>query len=321
MIIVTGGAGFIGSNLVWQLNQLGREDILIVDNLANAAKFKNILGLKCLDYVDKRDFLAAVEDGKYDSEPIDMFFHQGACSSTTEPDALYMMKNNYEYSKTMLHFCLRRRIPFLYASSASTYGGGENGFREEPACEEALNVYAFSKLFFDRYVRQMLPKASSQIVGLRYFNVYGPQENHKGSMASVVYHFFHQIAETGKVRLFEGIDGYANGGQLRDFVYVRDVVDVNLFFWQHPEKSGIFNCGTGTAQTFNEVANAVIAHYGKGEIEYIPFPDHLRGKYQSYTQADAANLRASGYDKPFTPVAEAVAEYCGILAKTGGYLK
>ena len=321
MIIVTGGAGFIGSNIVWQLNQLGRDDILVVDNIANTDKYKNLNGIKCLDYLDKKSFWEDVEAGKFDRNTIDAFFHQGACSSTTESDGRYMMNNNYEYSKCMLNFCLRRRIPFLYASSASTYGNGKNGFREEATCEEALNVYAFSKLLFDRYVRQVLPQTDSQIVGLRYFNVYGPQENHKGQMASVAYHFFHQMASAGKVSLFEGNDGFGNGEQLRDFVYVRDIVDVNLFFLQHPDKSGIFNCGTGNAEAFNNVANAVVKHYGRGEIEYIPFPDQLRGKYQSFTQADVTNLRKAGYDKPFVPVEQGVAEYCSVLAGTGGYLK
>ncbi|MEA4836621.1 MAG: ADP-glyceromanno-heptose 6-epimerase, partial [Anaeromusa sp.] len=227
---------------------------------------------------------------------------------------------NYEYSKIMLHHALEHRIPFMYASSASVYGDGAQGFREEPACEEALNVYAYSKLQFDRYVRQLLPAASSQVVGLRYFNVFGPQENHKGRMASVAFHFHNQLLENGVIKLFAGTDGYADGEQRRDFIYVKDVVRVNLHFWQNPQLSGVFNCGTGTAHSFNDVARALIAHYGKGSIEYIPFPEALKGKYQSFTESDASQLRQAGFTADFTPLTAAVADYAGILDTKGGYV-
>ena len=320
MIIVTGGAGFIGSNLVKGLNEQGIEDILVVDNLGSSLKFRNLNGLKFKDYLHKEDFLTRLETGRFHGQAIEAIFHNGACSNTMEPDGNYMMANNYEYSKIMLHHALEHRIPFIYASSASVYGDGAQGFREESACEEALNVYAYSKLQFDRYVRQVLPAASSQVVGLRYFNVFGPQENHKGRMASVAFHFHNQLLENGVIKLFEGTDGYSNGEQRRDFIYVKDVVRVNLHFWQNPQLSGVFNCGTGTAHSFNDVARALIVHYGKGNIEYVLFPEALKGKYQSFTESDASQLRQAGFVAAFTPLAEAVADYAGILDTQGGYI-
>lgn len=320
MIIVTGGAGFIGSNLVKGLNEQGRDDVVIVDNLGTSLKFRNMNPLRYRDFLHKTDFLQRLQRGEYGHERIDAIFHNGACSATTEPDGNYMMQNNYEYSKVLLHFALDRKIPFIYASSASVYGNGDNGFREEDGCESALNVYAFSKLQFDRYVRQQLPHAKSQIVGLRYYNVFGPQEVHKGRMASTMYHFYNQLTETGVAKLFGGYNGYGNGEQTRDFIYVNDVVKVNLFFWQNAEKSGIFNCGTGNARPFNDVINAIIAHKGQGRIEYVPFPDDLKGKYQSYTQADNNKLIEAGYGDGFMELENAVEDYCLCLDKSGGYL-
>lgn len=308
MIIVTGGAGFIGSNIVKALNERGRDDILVVDNLENGVKFRNIADCRILDYQDKRDFLARVSSGEAFSEKVEAIFHEGACSATTEWDGHYMMNNNYEYSKRLLHYCMERGIAYLYASSAAVYGGNEV-FREEPQHEAPLNVYGYSKLLFDQYVRRLLPEITSQVVGFRYFNVYGPREFHKGSMASVAYHFNNQIIENGKARLFQGTDGYANGEQQRDFVYVGDAVDVNLWFLDNPEKSGVFNVGTGRCQAFNDVANAVVKWHGKGELEYIPFPEHLRGRYQNYTQADLGNLRGVGYPGDFRTVEEGVSAY------------
>ena len=319
MIIVTGGAGFIGSNLVYELNQRGETQILIVDNLTNAAKFKNLVGLKAVDYIDKQDFLEKVQAGKFNSANVRAIFHQGACSDTMEYNGKYMLQNNFEYSKQLLHFALNKKIQFIYASSASTYGNGLKGFKETPECEHALNVYAFSKLFFDRYVQQLQGVSNRQIVGLKYFNVYGPQENHKGRMASVAYQFYNQLQESDTLKLFEGVDGYANGEQRRDFIYVKDVAKVNLFFLDNPQVSGIFNCGTGKAQSFNDVAKAVIKHLGRGKIEYIPFPEVLKGKYQSFTQADASKLLAAGYTGGFSDVATGVEEYCQILDQTEGY--
>lgn len=318
MIIVTGGAGFIGSNIVKGLNELGREDILVVDDLACGTNFKNLVGLKFYDYMQKDRFMESVSLGEMNDWSIDVVFHEGACSDTMEYDCNFMMQTNYEYSKDLLHYCMRKSIPFLYASSASTYGSGKNGFREGGQCEDALNIYAFSKLAFDRYVRNVMPKAKNQIVGLKYFNVYGPQENHKGKMASMVYQLYHQVKKDGYVKLFKGTDGYNDGTQMRDFVYVKDLIKVNLWFWQEQGPSGIYNCGTGKAHQFNEVASAVIRCMGEGRIEYIDFPEVLRGKYQNYTQADLTNLLAAGYDQGFTPLEDAVAEYCSIL-DTGGY--
>ncbi len=318
MIIVTGGAGFIGSNIVKELNRRGRTDILIVDDLKDGQNYKNLRGLEFIDYQHKDDFLQSIEDDDFDGSDIDAVFHEGACSDTMEYDVNYMMKVNYEYSKSVLHFCLQHRIPFLYASSASTYGSGRHGFREGDECEDALNPYAFSKLAFDRYVRQVLPEAHSQIVGLKYFNVYGPQEHHKGKMASIFYQLYNQIKETGKVRLFKGIDGYGDGEQRRDFVYVKDVVKVNLWFWENHGPSGIYNCGTGHAHTYNEVGQAVIDALGEGHIEYREFPEILRGKYQNFTEADKTNLLNAGYNEGFHEMKEAVKEYCDFLDE-GGY--
>lgn len=312
MIIVTGGAGFIGSNIVKALNERGRDDVLVVDNLENGVKFRNIADCNILDYQDKHDFIAKVEAGEEFSQPVEAVFHEGACSSTTEWDGRYMMRNNYDYSKTLLHYCLERGIAYLYASSAAVYGGNDV-FRENPEFEAPLNVYGYSKLLFDQYVRRMLPSIQSQVAGFRYFNVYGPRENHKGSMASVAFHFNNQIIDEGKARLFEGTDGYGDGEQQRDFIYVGDAVDVNLWFMDNPGKSGIFNVGTGRSQTFNDVAQAVVEWHGRGELEYIPFPDHLTGRYQSYTEADLSNLRDAGYSGAFKTVEEGVQRYLNTL--------
>ncbi len=312
MIIVTGGAGFIGSNIVKALNDRGRSDILVVDNLSSGVKFKNLADVEIHDYMDKEDFIARVQSGGKFGAKVEAVFHEGACSATTEWDGRYMMRNNYEYSKALLHYCLDNKAAYIYASSASVYGAGRV-FRETREHEEPLNVYGYSKFLFDQYVRRIMPLAKSQVVGFRYFNVYGPREQHKGSMASVAYHLNGQIRDTGNVRLFEGCDGYADGEQRRDFIYVADAVDVNLWFLDNPEKSGIFNVGTGRSQPFNDVARAVIAWYGRGEIEYIPFPDHLRGRYQSFTEADISALRAAGYDKPFKSVEQGVELYMEAL--------
>ena len=318
MIIVTGGAGFIGSNMVHELNMRGRRDILIVDDLEGGENYKNLRGLHFIDYQHKDDFLDSIEEGDFDGSDVEAIFHEGACSDTMEYDVNYMMHVNYEYSKSLLQFCLEHRIPFLYASSASTYGSGKNGFTEGDKCEDALNPYAFSKLLFDRYVRKIMPQAASQIVGLKYFNVYGPQEQHKGKMASIFYQLYNQLKETQKARLFVGTDGYGDGEQRRDFVYVKDVVKVKLWFWENKGASGIYNCGTGKAHTFNEAGQAVIDALGYGEIEYRDFPAVLEGKYQSYTQSDSTALLAAGYDQGFTDMNAAVREYVDFLS-AGGY--
>ncbi len=322
MIVVTGGAGFIGANLVSALNARGLRDILVVDNLEKGDKFRNLTDCEIADYLDKRDFLERLERKAF-GRKLEAVFHEGACSDTMEHNGAYMMRNNYEYSKQLLHHCQRQKIPYLYASSAAVYGAGRV-FREERACEAPLNVYGYSKFLFDQYVRRVLPKKTAQIVGFRYFNVYGPREAHKGRMASVAFHHFHQFRRTGKVRLFEASHGYGPGEQRRDFVSVEDVVAVNLYFLDHPNKSGIYNVGTGRAQSFNDVAAAVInslrRHRGEpplplaelqrqGLIEYVPFPEGLKEKYQAYTQADITSLRKAGYKQPFLTVEEGVARY------------
>ena len=307
MIIVTGGAGFIGSNIVKSLNAQGRKDILVVDNLTNGHKFVNIVDCEIHDYLDKDDFIRRIRDGQSFGD-IDAVFHEGACSATTEWDGKFMMDNNYQYSKDLMHYCLERKISFLYASSAATYGVTDT-FKESLEFEGPINVYGYSKFQFDQYVRSIWETIDSQVVGFRYFNVYGPREQHKGSMASVAFHFNNQLKETGICRLFEGSGGYGNGEQLRDFVFVEDVCAVNLWFMDNPGQSGIFNLGTGRAQSFNDVADAVISWHGKGEKQYIPFPDHLKGAYQSYTQANIDKLRSVGYDKPFASVEQGTHRY------------
>lgn len=320
MIIVTGGAGFIGSNIVKELNRQGRSDILIADDLKDGQNYKNLRGLKFFDYHHKDRFADDIRGDVYGGTDIEVIFHQGACSDTMEYDVNYMMETNYEYSKMLLHFAIDRRIPLLYASSASTYGNGDRGFIEGDEYEDALNPYAYSKLAFDRYVRRILPEAESRIVGLRYFNVYGPQEHHKGKMASIFYQLYNQLKAEGICKLFKGYGNYGDGEHRRDFVYVKDVVKVNLWFWQNAGPSGIYNCGTGKAHTYNEAAKAVIAALGRGRYEYCDFPEVLKGKYQCYTQADTANLLTAGYDGGFTDMKTAVKEYVDFL-EAGGYFK
>ena len=301
MIVVTGGAGFIGSNIVKGLNEQGHKNILVVDDLTDGTKFSNLVDLDIADYMDKDEFISLVISGE--DMDIDVIFHQGACSSTTEWDGKFMMENNYQYSKDLLDYCLDLDIPFLYASSAATYGGRSDNFIEDRAYEKPLNVYGYSKFLFDQYVRQVLPKAKSQVCGFRYFNVYGPRESHKGSMASVAFHLNEQITKGEKPKLFAGSDNFK-----RDFIYVSDVVDVNLWFWEN-KVSGIFNCGTGRAKSFQTVADAVVNYHRKGEIDYIPFPDNLKGRYQSFTQADLTKFRETGCPIEFKTVTEGTTEY------------
>jgi len=324
MIIVTGGAGFIGSNLVRGLNQRGLNNILVVDDLSDGDKVKNIEDCDIQDYMDKDEFLRRIEQGM-EFDGMSAIYHQGACSDTMETDGRYIMQTNYDYSKSLFHYCGQNGIPFIYASSASVYGGGEV-FKEDPNHEQALNAYAYSKLLFDRYVRKNRDISESQVVGLRYFNVYGYGEAHKGRMASVAYHFFNQYQEQGFVNLFAGSGGYKDGQQLRDFVWVKDVVDVNLHFLEHPEVTGIFNVGTGRAQSFNDVATAVLntlestakttsEWVADKKLRYIEFPAALVGKYQSYTKADLTNLTITGdFNKSFATVEQGVKQYVETLA-------
>ncbi len=312
MIVVTGGAGFIGSNLIRALNLKGETNILVVDNLTNGQKMHNLADLDIADYIDKTEFIDRIESPGF-LDNVRAVLHQGACSATTEWDGHYVMRNNYEYSKRLLHWCVAKKSAFLYASSASVYGCGQYGFKVDRSCEHPINMYAYSKFQFDQYVRNLQVRITSPVVGFRYFNVYGPREQHKGAMSSTVFHFNQQVIDNGRVRLFEGCDGFADGQQQRDFVYVDDVVDVNLWFLEHSEHCGIYNVGTGRVETFNTVAESVIAWHGQGSIEYIPFPEHLKGSYQSYTQADISALRAVGYKKNFADVRTGVKHYLDCL--------
>jgi ADP-L-glycero-D-manno-heptose 6-epimerase len=304
MLIVTGGAGFVGSNLVKALNERGRTDILVVDNLSRPEKFRNLADLRIADYLDKREFRSRLDSGRLDLRP-EAVFHNGACSDTMEQDGRYMMENNFGDSRALLHWCLGKKVPLVYASSAATYGGSSS-FAVDPANERPLNVYGYSKLAFDQHVRSLLPEAGSTVVGLRYFNVFGPREAHKGRMMSVLHQLLSQLRGQGECRLFRGTEGYGDGEQVRDFVYVGDIVRLNLHFAFGGLAKGIHNAGTGKARSFNAIAKTLIEHMGKGSIKYIPFPDELRGKYQSFTQADLATLREAGFLEPFTELEEGI---------------
>ncbi|MCF8159720.1 MAG: ADP-glyceromanno-heptose 6-epimerase [Polaromonas sp.] len=336
-IVVTGAAGFIGSNLIKGLNTRGLNDIIAVDDLTQGDKFRNLVDLQIADYVDAADFYDAFAADAYGK--VEAVFHEGACSDTMESNGQYMMRNNYTTSVQLYQTCQKRSARLLYASSAATYGGSDT-FREAPAFEQPLNVYGYSKLLFDQRMRiecgpafeNALAGLTRQVVGFRYFNVYGPREQHKGRMASVAFHQFNQFKAEGKVKLFGDYGGYAAGAQMRDFVFIDDVVAVNLWFFDHPEISGIFNLGSGRAQPFNDVAssvvNALCQAQGQapltlegltagGLLEYIPFPDALRGKYQCHTEADLGALRAAGCDHSFADVQTGVARYVQWLAQQG----
>lgn len=323
-IIVTGAAGFIGANVVKALNARGETDILAVDNLERSEKFRNLTDCEFADYLDKSEFLELVR--RRALPKADVVFHQGACSDTMETDGRYMMENNYRYSIELLNWCQETRTPLIYASSGSVYGLGPV-FTEGRENEKPLNVYGYSKFLLDQHVRRRLASLVAPVIGLRYFNVYGPRESHKGRMASVAYHHFNQFQSDGRVKLFEGSHGYLDGGQQRDFIHVDDVVRGNLHFADRPV-SGIYNLGTGRAQSFNDVAVAVVNTLREaggdaalpleqlvaaGHIEYTPFPEALRGKYQAYTQADVTQLRSAGYAFPFMPVEQGTAQYVGWL--------
>ena len=329
-IVVTGAAGFIGSNIVKALNDRGETNILAVDNLSRADKFRNLADCEIADYLDKEHFRAALEAGSFDGE-LAAILHQGACSDTMHTDGRYMMENNYRYSVDLLAYCQSESVPLIYASSAAVYGAGPV-FKEGKQNERPLNVYGYSKFLFDQVVRRRWEDNTAQVAGLRYFNVYGPREAHKERMASVAFHCFNQYRETGKVKLFEGSGNYSAGEQRRDFISVEDAVKVNLYFLDNPKKAGIFNCGTGASQTFNDVAVATVnalraeagenplslADLGKqGVIEYVPFHAGLKSKYQSFTQADLADLRSAGYDAPFFNVQTGVARYVEWLIESG----
>ena len=330
-IVVTGAAGFIGSNIIQGLNARGITDIIAVDDLTQGDKFRNLSDLAIGDYVDAADFYQAFARGAYGR--VEAVFHEGACSDTMEHNGKFMMANNYATSLQLFEAAQAQNTRLLYASSAATYGGS-SVFAEDPAHEAPLNVYGYSKLLFDQKMRRLLgprfERAGTQVVGFRYFNVYGPREQHKGRMASVAFHQFHQFQADGRVKLFGEYGGYAAGEQMRDFVYVDDVVAVNLWFFDHPQRSGLFNLGSGRAQPFNDVACAVVnsaraaqgmshldlsAMVAQGLIEYIPFPDALRGKYQCFTQADLGALRSSGCDHVFADVAQGVAAYAKWLGR------
>ena len=326
MYIVTGGAGFIGSNLVHELNAAGISDILVVDNLADARKSLNLHGARFVDYMDKHEFRRALAAGSLGLPRVEAILHQGACSNTLVDDGVYMMDNNFTYSKEVLRYAIGMDAPLVYASTAAVYGlSGPGKFSPTHANERPLNVYGFSKLVFDHYVRDMFERGAvpTTVVGLRYFNVYGPREQHKGRMASVIHHFSKQILENHKVKLFAGSGGYADGEQRRDFVYVRDLCRLNLFFAgigiaEKKRYHAIVNAGSGVARTFNEVAQALMAVHGTVPVEYIPFPQDLDARYQHFTEADLQALRQTGCTFSFTPLEQGVQETFAALREQAG---
>jgi ADP-L-glycero-D-manno-heptose 6-epimerase len=311
MYIITGGAGFIGSNILKALNKRGITDIIVVDDLSQNEKFKNIVGLHFNDYIDKTDFINYITECKI--KKITALIHHGACSDTTESDGKYMMDNNYLYSRILAEYSIAHEIPFIYASSASVYGIGENGFAESFECEAPINIYAYSKYLFDQWVRKHFNEISSTFVGLRYFNVYGHGENHKGKMSSIVLQAYEQIKTAGKIKLFMGYGNIKDGEQSRDFIYIDDVISIVMFFIDNPLKKGIFNVGTGKSRSFNQLAGILIDCCGAGEVEYIPFPEKLKGKYQNYTQAELGALRSVGYDNEFISLENGIKKYAEIL--------
>ncbi|MBA3354235.1 MAG: ADP-glyceromanno-heptose 6-epimerase [Blastocatellia bacterium] len=325
-IIVTGAAGFIGANLVKGLNDRSERSIIAVDELTQGEKFSNLADCEIDEYLDKNEFLRLIQSRSLPRA--DVVFHQGACSDTMETDGRYMLENNYRYSLDVFRWCQQTKTPLIYASSAAVYGLGPT-FSENRVNEKPLNVYGYSKFLFDQAVRRELASLSIPVVGLRYFNVYGPRESHKGRMASVSFHHFNQFRADGRVRLFEASHGYANGEQRRDFIYIDDIVAGNLHFWDKPV-SGIYNLGTGRAQTFNDVALSVVNELRKsaneshltlegavqqGLIEYVAFPSALKKQYQSSTQADLTQLRAAGCDIDFSSVQAGTARYVEWLLK------
>ena len=317
-ILLTGGAGFIGSGLLWKLNELGHTDIIVVDHLETSEKWQNLVGKRFDDYLDRAQLPDALQRSDF-TKAVDAVIHLGACSSTTEPDASYLMENNYRYSKALAEWALAHHKRFIYASSGATYGGGEHGYSDQDDAAmryRPLNMYGYSKHLFDLWV--LSRQLQRQLVGLKFFNVYGPNEYHKGDMRSVVHKGYQQIKQGGKMRLFKSHHpDYKDGEQRRDFVYVKDALEVIAFFLDHPEKAGIFNLGTGTAQTWNDLARALFSALGlKPRIEYQDMPEALRGKYQYFTQADTAKLRAAGYTKPFQDLQAGVADYVKILEAT-----
>jgi ADP-L-glycero-D-manno-heptose 6-epimerase len=314
VIVITGGFGFIGSNLVRALNARGRSDILVVDDLSDGRKSLNLADCQISDYLDSRESLQKLDSARGFGADVEVIYHLGACSDTTQWDGRLMMEQNFRYSKAVLDYSIATRTPFVYASSAAVYGKSRK-FAEVGSNEKPLNMYGYSKLAFDQHVRSKQKSFNSTVIGLRYFNVFGMGESHKLKMASVIWHFYNQLAGSGLLRLFGASHGYSAGEQRRDFISVDDVVKVTLWASiQSPDASGIYNCGTGNSLSFNEVAGQIIKSEGKGEIEYVEFPEELENAYQAFTEADLSSLRRAGYNESFSNPLEEIKEYVRCLA-------